>query len=197
MPDCVIPTRAERERRHGHRGAVIWLTGLSGAGKSTIASGVEQVLFDAGYEVIVLDGDRLRAGLNRDLGFDADDRAENVRRVSEVAALLADAGMIVIVALISPFREGRLAARRAAGDAFHEIYVKADLAVCEARDPKGLYRRARRGEIAEFTGISSPYEVPEAAELVVDSAQLDAEAAIDLVATYVRASVSFDGPPYS
>lgn len=192
-----MPTRTEREHRHGHRGAVIWLTGLSGAGKSTIASGVEQVLFDAGYEVMVLDGDRLRTGLNRDLGFGADDRAENVRRVGEVAALLAEAGMIVIVALISPFREGRLEARRAAVGAFHEIYVKADLAVCEARDPKGLYQRARRGEIADFTGISSPYEVPEAAELVVESTQLDADTAIELVATYVRASVTLDGPQHS
>lgn len=192
-----MPTRTERERRHGHRGAVIWLTGLSGAGKSTIASGVEQVLFDAGYEVMVLDGDRLRTGLNRDLGFDADDRAENMRWVGEVAALLADAGMIVIVALISPFREGRLAARRAAGGAFHEICVKADFAVCEARDSKGLYQRARRGEIAEFTGISSPYEAPEAAELVVESVQLDAEAAIERGAAYVRTRVTFDSSQHS
>ncbi|MGH8780552.1 adenylyl-sulfate kinase [Paraburkholderia sp.] len=148
-------------------------------------------------KLMVLDSDRLRTGLNRDLGFHADDRAENVSRVGEVAALLVDTRMIAIVALISLFREGRSVARLAPRDAFHEIYVEADRAVCEARDPKGLYRRARRGEIAEFTGISSPYEPPERAELVVDSAQLDAESAIELVAVHVKACVTLDSSQHS
>ena len=162
--------RDERARRNGHAGAVIWLTGLSGAGKSTLAMRLERDLFARGYSVYVLDGDNLRTGLNADLGFTHRDRTENIRRVGEVAALFADAGAVVITAFISPYREGRQHARNAARGNFHEIHVQASVEVCEQRDPKGLYRRARAGQIAEFTGISSPYEQPEHAELVIDTA---------------------------
>ena len=160
-------TREARSARNGHKGAVLWFTGLSGAGKSTLALALERELFAKGYQVYVLDGDNIRAGLNANLGFSPDDRAENIRRVGEVAALFADAGFIVISSFISPYRSDRERARAAAKDAFHEIYVKASLAACEERDPKGLYKRARKGEIAEFTGISSPYEAPDRPDLVI------------------------------
>lgn len=163
---------AERARANGHRGGVLWLTGLSGAGKSTLAMAVQRALFAQGRQVAVLDGDNLRHGLNRDLGFSDADRSENVRRIAETAKLMAEAGLIVIVSAISPLAAHRAMARTIIGDGFHEVYVRADLATCEARDPKGLYRRARAGEIARFTGISAPYEAPETADLVVDSMQL-------------------------
>jgi bifunctional enzyme CysN/CysC len=163
-------TSAERAQRSGHRGGVLWLTGLSGAGKSTLAMEVEQRLFQMGYQVYVLDGDNVRRGLNANLGFTPEDRAENIRRVGELAALFADAGMIAIAAFISPYRADRERARQAARDtAFHEVYIKADLAVCERRDPKGLYKKARAGQIADFTGVSAPYEEPERAELTVNT----------------------------
>src|SRR5262249_51816128 len=154
-----------RAARNGHRGGVVWLTGLSGAGKSTLAMATEALLFQKGYQVFVLDGDNLRHGLNVDLGFSAEDRRENIRRVGEVAALFAEAGQVVITAFISPFRAdrdlARAAAQRREGAAgFHEIFVRCDLNTLEKRDPKGLYRRARAGEIAEFTGVSAPYEEP-------------------------------------
>ena len=139
----------ERENRNRHRSGVLWLTGLSGAGKSTLAFGLGERLFKRGYQVYVLDGDNVRAGLNSDLGFSHADRVENIRRVGEMAALFEDAGMICISAFISPYRYDRETARRAARR-FHEVYVKADLATCERRDPKGLYRRARAGEIQEL-----------------------------------------------
>jgi bifunctional enzyme CysN/CysC len=148
---------------------VLWLTGLSGAGKSTLAIRVERELFHRGYAVYALDGDNVRLGLNADLGFSPNQRTENIRRVGEVAALFADAGLICITSFISPYQTDRDRARAAARQRFHEIYVKADLTVCEARDPKGLYRRARSGEIGDFTGISSPYEPPSAAELTVET----------------------------
>jgi adenylyl-sulfate kinase len=143
------------------RGAVVWLTGLSGSGKSTVAQALAEVLSRAGHNAYVLDGDRLRTGLNADLGFSPDDRAENIRRAGEVAALFADAGVIAIAAFISPYRVGRDAARRAAGaQRFIEVFLDTPIKECERRDPKGLYRRARAGEIADFTGISAPYEPP-------------------------------------
>jgi len=152
---------------------VVWLTGLSGAGKSTLASAVEKVLRASGVRCYVLDGDRLRHGLNRDLGFSDADRAENIRRVGEVAKLMVDAGLVVLVALISPFRADRQKARDLfrAGD-FIEVHVSKPLEVCERRDPKGLYRKARAAEMRDFTGISSPYEPPEAPELELDTARL-------------------------
>lgn len=178
-------SRRERAQRYGHRGAVVWLTGLSGAGKSTLAMALERGLFARGYVTYVLDGDIVRAGLCRDLGFSAEHRHENIRRVGEVAALFADAGAVAIAAFISPFRLDRQVARKAAGDAFHEIYLSADLATCEQRDPKGLYRRARRGEIDEFTGISSPYESPEQPELTLDTARESLDDSVAKLLAYV------------
>jgi len=179
-----------RTRRFGHAGAVVWMTGLSGAGKSTLAMGLERALAAQGYAAYVLDGDNLRHGLNADLGFDPDDRRENVRRTGEVAALFADAGLVCIVALISPYRDHRERARAAAGGAqFLEVFVDAPLAVCESRDPKGLYRRARAHELQEFTGVDAPYEVPVAPDLVVDTAgQAQAESLAALLA-FVEARV--------
>ncbi len=175
-----------RSTRSGHRGGVLWFTGLSGSGKSTLAMAVEQELFRRGYSVYVLDGDNVRQGLNANLGFSPEDRAENIRRIGEVAALFADAGLITITSFISPYRADRHRARSAAKDAFHEIYIYADLDTCERRDPKGLYKKARRGEIAAFTGISAPYEVPEAAELIVDTDRLSIEESIARIIDYVE-----------
>src|SRR5881296_2686297 len=163
-------TARERALRTGHRGAVIWLTGLSGAGKSTIAQSIERDLFHRGMNTYVLDGDNIRHGLNSNLGFSPDDRVENIRRVSEVAKLMADAGTVVITAFISPYRMDRRRAREIAleGNAeFIEVFVDAPLEVCEARDPKNLYKKARAGEIREFTGIDAPYEAPDDPEIVV------------------------------
>jgi len=179
-----------RNARNGHRGGVLWFTGLSGAGKSTLAMAVEQELFARGYQVYVLDGDNVRYGLNANLGFSPDDRAENIRRIGEVAALFADAGMIAITAFISPYRSDRQRAREAAKGAFHEIYVEADVETCEQRDPKGLYKKARRGEIAEFTGLTAPYEAPDAAELTVDTRNLDIEKSIKRILDYVERHIA-------
>ena len=167
-------TARERAVRTGHRGAVVWLTGLSGAGKSTIAQSIERDLFHRGMNTYVLDGDNIRHGLNSNLGFSPDDRVENIRRVSEVAKLMADAGTVVITAFISPYRMDRSRAREIAleGNAeFIEVFVDAPLEVCEARDPKNLYKKARAGEIREFTGIDAPYEAPEDPEIVVHTDQ--------------------------
>ncbi len=163
-------TARSRAMRSGHRGAVIWLTGLSGAGKSTIAQALERELFQRAMHTYVLDGDNIRHGLNSNLGFAPDDRVENIRRVSEVAKLMADAGTVVITAFISPYRMDRSRAREIALESnaeFIEVFVDAPLAVCEARDPKNLYKKARAGQIREFTGIDAPYEAPEDPEIVV------------------------------
>lgn len=165
-----------RARQKSQRPACVWLTGLSGSGKSTIAKLVEQRLFAAGRHAYVLDGDKIRLGLNRDLGFSENDRRENIRRVAEVGRLLVDAGLIVIVAFISPYRQGREAARAAfdCGE-FMEVFVDAPLEECERRDPKGLYAKARRGELANFTGISSEYEAPEYPDARLDTVRFCAE----------------------
>ena len=163
-------TSAERERLFAHEPVTLWLTGLSAAGKSTLAFEVERRLITAGHAAVVLDGDNLRHGLSRDLGFAPDARHENLRRVAEVAKLMNGAGLIVLSAFISPYRDDRSMAREIIGAArFCEIHVSASLQACEARDPKGLYRRARRGEIEEFTGISAPYEAPEHPALTLDT----------------------------
>lgn len=158
--------REQRERLLGHRSVTLWFTGLSGSGKSTVARRVERMLVDNGVLSYVLDGDNVRHGLNRDLGFGAEARTENIRRIAEVAKLFTDAGLVTLTAFISPYRADRAQAREllAPGD-FCEIYCAATVAECEARDPKGLYARARAGEIAEFTGVSAPYEAPVSAEL--------------------------------
>jgi len=187
---------AMRTAQHGHAGGVLWFTGLSGAGKSTIAMEVERRLFNKGYQVYVLDGDNVRHGLNANLSFSPEDRAENIRRVGEVAALFADSGLIVITAFISPYRADRQRARSAAGDDFHEIYIRADLATCEGRDPKGLYKKARRGEITDFTGISAPYEEPDGAELVVDTTHESIEESVRVIVEYIeRKFVQQPHPP--
>ena len=168
-------TRDRRERLNGHRGGLFWFTGLSGAGKSTLAHTVEEKLHQNGYRTYVLDGDNVRHGLCADLGFSEEDRKENIRRIGHMAMLYVEAGIVVLTAFISPFRADRENVRKIAGNDFHEIYCKCSLEVCEERDVKGLYKRARAGEIPDFTGISSPYEEPEFAELTVDTeSHLDA-----------------------
>jgi adenylyl-sulfate kinase len=158
--------RAEREQIKPHRGALVWLTGLSASGKTTLARAVERALHAQGIHTYRLDGDVVRDGLNADLGFAPSDRRENVRRIAEVGRLMVDAGLVVLVAVIAPYAKDRAQtrARFAAGD-FFEVWVDTALEVCEARDPKGLYKRARAGQLADFTGVSAPYEVPEAPEL--------------------------------
>jgi adenylyl-sulfate kinase len=166
---------------------VVWLTGLSGSGKSTVAVAVEAALVAAGHAAYVLDGDNVRHGLNRDLGFAPEDRAENIRRVGEVAALFADAGLITLTAFISPYRADREAARAAVGaERFLEVFVDTPLEVCERRDPKQLYRRARAGEVGEFTGVSAPYEPPASPALALDTSALDAAACVERVVTLLR-----------
>lgn len=179
-------SREDRARLNGHGGAVLWFTGMSGSGKSTLAHAVEKALHDRGCRTYVLDGDNVRHGLNKNLGFSPEDRTENIRRIAEVARLFEDAGVIVLTAFISPYRADRDAARAVVGENFIEIYVQADLATCEARDPKGLYKKARAGEIAEFTGVSAPYEEPAGAELVVDTAGNALEACVRMVIEYLE-----------
>jgi len=157
----------------------IWLTGLSAAGKSTLAFALERALIDLGHACYVLDGDNVRHGLSRDLGFSHADRTENIRRIAEVGKLMNDAGLIVITAFISPYRQDRALARAIIGeDCFREVYVSTPLSVCESRDPKGLYIKARKGEVAEFTGISSPYETPEFPDMLIDTEKLSSGQAV-------------------
>ena len=181
-------TADTRAARNGHRGGVLWFTGLSGAGKSTLAMEVEQRLFAKGYHVYVLDGDNVRRGLNANLGFSPEDRTENIRRVGEAAALFADSGIICITAFISPYRVDRARARASAPGRFHEIYIKADVETCEQRDPKGLYKKARSGEIAQFTGVSAPYEPPVAPDLVVDTASENVADSVERIVRYIEKS---------
>jgi adenylylsulfate kinase len=179
--------RAERERALGQRGATIWLTGLSGSGKSTIAVAAEAELVARGRLAYVLDGDNVRHGLNKNLGFSPEDRSENIRRIAEVAKLFTDCGVLAFTSFISPYRADREAARTlfAEGD-FIEVYVAADVATCEGRDPKGLYKQARAGKIPEFTGISAPYEAPESPELVLDTAKQSAEESVSALIAYLE-----------
>ena len=177
-------TAQRRAQLTGHRGAVVWLTGLSGAGKSTIAQGVEAELFTRGMHAYVLDGDNIRHGLNSNLGFSPEDRVENIRRVSEVAKLMADAGTVVITAFISPYRADRRRAREIALESkaeFIEVHVDAPLRVCEERDPKNLYKKARAGEIRDFTGIDAPYEAPEDPEITVRTDEQTPEESVAVI----------------
>jgi adenylyl-sulfate kinase len=191
-PNVVWQQHTEREQRWaalGHGGATLWMTGLPGSGKSTVAAGVEAQLLGQGRSTYVLDGDNLRHGLNGDLGFSAADRAENVRRTAEVSALLADAGVVVLVALVSPYRADRDAARavhEARALPFLEIHVATSLEECERRDPKGLYARARAGEITGLTGVDDPYEPPEAAAVVVGAGESVEEAVARVLAVLPR-----------
>ncbi len=180
-------TREDRERLNGHRGCILWMTGLSGAGKSTLAHAVEERLHRMGCRTYVLDGDNVRHGLNGDLGFSPEDREENIRRIGEVAKLMMEAGVIALTAFISPYRKDRDKVRAMVGEGdFIEIYCEAPLEVCEQRDVKGLYQKARAGEIPEFTGISAPYEAPERPELVVRTGEQDLQACTDQVIAYLR-----------
>ena len=187
-----------RARQNGHRPCVLWMTGLSGSGKSTIANVVERELHALGARTYLLDGDNVRHGLNKDLGFTAADRVENIRRVGEVAKLMVDAGLIVITAFISPFRSERRLARSMVEDReFVEIFVDTPLAVVEKRDPKGLYKKARRGELKNFTGIDSPYEVPETPEIHIRTEQHDVDASAALIIEYLRAAGVLGKPEHS
>lgn len=189
-----VETRVDTDARwkaNNHKSGILWLTGLSGSGKSTLALELEQQLFRRGWQAYVLDGDNIRFGLSSDLGFSPDDRAENIRRVGEVAALFARAGVLVITAFISPYREDRDRARAVAPDLFHEVYLKANLSICETRDPKGLYEKARKGEIAEFTGISAPYEEPNGAELEVETGTQSLAESTEQLLQYIDANFAF------
>ncbi|MDO8402037.1 MAG: adenylyl-sulfate kinase [Pseudomonas sp.] len=177
--------REQRETRNGHHGAAILLTGLPAAGKSTLAQALHAELFERGVQSVVLDGDGLRVGLNRDLGFSDSDRLENIRRASELAALLVENGQIVILAMIAPLVELREVFVRRLGEDYREVWCSASLAVCEQRDPKGHYARARRGDLAGFTGISAPYEPPPSASLVLDTGVQSVEACLDRLLTWL------------
>ncbi|MGE6631338.1 adenylyl-sulfate kinase [Bacillus sp. NPDC077027] len=180
-------TKKEYQEKNNHKSGIVWLTGLSGSGKSTIANAAARDLFEQGYQVTVLDGDNVRHGLNKDLGFSDDDRKENIRRIGEVAKLFVEQGNIVITAFISPFQEDRETVRQLVEEGeFHEVFVKCDLNVCEERDPKGLYKKARSGEIPFFTGIDSPYEEPEKPELVLNTGEQKREISKQLLVDYVK-----------
>ncbi|MEM7563397.1 MAG: adenylyl-sulfate kinase [Pseudomonadota bacterium] len=179
--------KLQRAEQKIQRPCVLWFTGLSGAGKSTVANLVEQMLFEQGRHTYLLDGDNVRHGLNRDLGFTDQDRVENIRRVAEVSHLMADAGLIVLVSFISPFRsERRMAREKFSEDEFIEVFVDAPLSLCESRDPKGIYKLARAGKIKHFTGIDSDYEIPEQAEIVLDSARHPADALAQQTMQYLK-----------
>ncbi|MHC0038562.1 adenylyl-sulfate kinase [Pseudoneobacillus sp. C159] len=180
-------TKEHRFVASGHKGCVLWFTGLSGSGKSTLANAVDFTLFSNRCRSYVLDGDNIRHGLNKDLSFRPEDRKENIRRIGEVAKLFVDSGQIISTAFISPFREDRELVRNLfAADEFIEIYVKCPIDVCEVRDPKGLYKKARKGEIADFTGISSPYEKPIRPEIVIETHKTTVENAVTEILAYLK-----------
>lgn len=179
-------SKEDREKRNGHGGAVLWFTGLSASGKSSIAQALQEVLFEHGCQAYVLDGDNIRHGLNKDLGFSPEDREENIRRIGEVAALFLDAGFIVSTAFISPYRADRDKARNLCGDRFIEVFVDCPVDVCAVRDPKGLYQKAREGKIPEFTGVSAPYEAPVNPELLLNTAELSVEDCVRKVVEYLQ-----------
>ena len=191
-------SREHRERLNGHKSAVLWLTGFSGAGKTTLAKAVELNLVAKGVRAMVMDGDQLRTGLCTDLGFSAEERSENIRRVGEVTKLFCDAGIVVIAALISPMSKDRQRVRDlfAEGD-FFEVFCNSSLQSCEKRDVKGLYRRARVGEIPEFTGISSPYEAPENPDLTLYTDKDSVEECVQRLLEFIEGKIAFDSPSAS
>jgi adenylylsulfate kinase len=180
-------TKKDRHLLSGHKSCVLWFTGLSGSGKSTLANAVDYALFQDGLRSYVLDGDNIRHGLNRDLSFGAEGRKENIRRIGEVAKLFVDSGQIVLSAFISPFKEDREIVRTMfEAEEFIEIFVKCPIQVCENRDPKGLYKKARKGEIPEFTGISSPYEIPSHPEVVIETDKMTIEKSVEKIKAYLK-----------
>ena len=179
-------TRKEREHLNGHRGFTIWFTGLSASGKSTIAVATEEALYEIGCRTYILDGDNIRHGLNKNLGFSPEDREENIRRIGEVSKLLRDCGIINMTAFISPYRKDRETARElGSGDEFIEVFVDCPIEVCEQRDPKGVYLKAREGLIKEFTGISAPYEAPQSPEIHLHTDQMSVEECVDFILNYL------------
>ncbi|MCY9110009.1 adenylyl-sulfate kinase [Bacillus atrophaeus] len=174
--------KADRQKLNRHKSCVLWFTGLSGSGKSVMANAVDEKLYERGIQSYVLDGDNIRHGLNQDLGFRAEDRVENIRRIGEVAKLFVDSGQIILTAFISPFREDRkMVKEKFPQEEFFEIYIKCPLNICEERDPKGLYKKARSGEIKHFTGIDSPYEAPLSPDLTIESDKIPIADAADLI----------------
>ena len=180
-------TRARRQQQNKHRSLILWFTGLSGSGKSTLAHAVEEKLHQMGCRTFVCDGDNVRHGLNSNLGFSKEDRKENIRRIGEMCKLFIEAGVIALTAFISPYREDRERVRKLVqeGD-FIEIFCDCSLEICESRDVKGMYAKARRGEIKEFTGISAPYERPENPEMIIETGKLNLEQCVDIIITYLR-----------
>jgi len=180
-------TKNDRWVKNSHKSALVWITGLSASGKSTIATELEYRMFQRSINTFVLDGDNVRHGLNKDLGFSVEDRKENLRRVGEVAKLLVEAGILTVAAFISPFRSDRSLIRKLFQEGeFLEVYLRCDLSVCESRDPKGLYKKARRGEIEEFTGISAPYEEPDEPEIVIETDRLSIGESVDVIIKVLR-----------
>lgn len=182
----------DREQRHGHKGHVAWFTGLSGSGKSTLASSVELVLHESGVRTFVLDGDNVRQGLNSDLGFDDSSREENIRRIAHVSDLMRQAGIVVLCAFVSPFRRDRQFVKDTIGEQFSEIFVSTPLDVCERRDVKGLYAKARSGKIERFTGISAPFETPQNPDLDVPTHEMDLESATKLVVSHITNQIELE-----
>lgn len=187
--------RQDREKHNGHRSRALWFTGLSGAGKSSLAFALEQYLYEKGVHCYVLDGDNVRHGLNRDLGFTAEDRQENLRRIGEVSKLMVDAGLFVLSAFISPDAQDRNMVRQLfEADDFIEIYVRCSIEECERRDPKGLYKKARSGAIPHFTGISAPYDIPEDPTLIIDTEELSIEEAVHEIVQHLERVGAFQLP---
>lgn len=187
IPHSHAISRQDRNALHGHKALVMWFTGLSGSGKSTLASELERRLHEEGISTYILDGDNIRKGLNNDLDFTEAGRVENIRRIGEVARLFTDAGIVVLTAFVSPFKSDRDAVRQLVGDEnFLEIFVDCPLEVCEARDVKGLYKKARAGEISNFTGISSPFEAPEKADIRIPTNELSIDEGVELLCTVIR-----------
>lgn len=182
----------DREQLNGHRGHVLWFTGLSGSGKSTLASSVEKELHRLGIRTFILDGDNVRVGLNSDLGFDAASREENIRRIAHVSALMKDAGLVVLSAFVSPFRKDRAFVKTAVGEQFSEVFVSTPLEVCERRDVKGLYAKAREGEISNFTGINAPFEKPLSPTLDVPTHEMNIEDATDMVVQHTIKQIALN-----
>ena len=185
-------SKEDRERQHGHKGHVLWFTGLSGSGKSTVASAVERELHQKGIRTFVLDGDNVRTGLNSDLDFSAASREENIRRIAHVSALMKDAGLVVLSAFVSPYQKDRDFVRECVQGDFSEIFISTPLEVCEQRDVKGLYAKARAGEISNFTGISAPFEEPANPELDVPTHETSIEEATAMVVDYINTKIALD-----